>query len=72
MAEINSLPLRWVKSSYSTHNGGSCVEWAPDVAVAGVVPVRDSKDLAGPVLSLPVDAFSSFVAGVKGGEFGAV
>ncbi|MEV3870077.1 DUF397 domain-containing protein [Streptomyces sp. LE64] len=71
MARTNSLPLRWVKSSYSTHNGGACVEWAPDVSATGVVPVRDSKDAAGPVVSFSASAFSSFVTGVKGGEFGA-
>ncbi|WP_405985625.1 DUF397 domain-containing protein [Streptomyces sp. NBC_00872] len=60
---------RWVKSSYSD-NGGSCVEWAPVYASAtGVVPVRDSKDPSGPVLSVPAGAFASFVAGVKAGEF---
>ncbi|MFI9078694.1 DUF397 domain-containing protein [Streptomyces sioyaensis] len=63
---------RWVKSSYSS-NGGDCVEIAANlVASRGVVPVRDSKDPGGPVLSFPSDAFSSFVAGVKADEFGAV
>ncbi|WLQ39776.1 DUF397 domain-containing protein [Streptomyces laculatispora] len=64
--------LQWVKSSYSG-NGGSCVEWAPSSASAtGAVPVRDSKDLSGPVLTVPAEAFASFVAGVKAGEFGTV
>lgn len=65
--------LQWVKSSYSG-NGGSCVEWAPSSASAtGLVPLRDSKDLSGgPVLTVPADAFASFVAGVKSGEFGSV
>ncbi len=64
--------LQWVKSSYSG-NGGSCVEWAPSSASAtGMVPVRDSKNLSGPVLTVPADAFASFVAGVKAGEFGTV
>ncbi|MCX4768919.1 DUF397 domain-containing protein [Streptomyces sp. NBC_01260] len=64
--------LQWVKSSYSG-NGGSCVEWAPSSASAtGVVPVRDSKNLSGPMLTVPADAFASFVAGVKAGEFGTV
>ncbi|MER5490198.1 DUF397 domain-containing protein [Streptomyces sp. NPDC002490] len=72
MAKTDSSPLRWIKSSYSTANGGSCVEWAPDAVVTGTVPVRDSKDLTGPVLSFPTTAFSSFVSGVKGGDFGTV
>ncbi|MET9915984.1 DUF397 domain-containing protein [Streptomyces sp. NPDC006435] len=63
---------RWFKSSYS-NNGGDCVEVAANlVAPLGVVPVRDSKDLNGPVLDFPAASFASFVAGVKAGEFGAV
>ncbi|MDO0912116.1 DUF397 domain-containing protein [Streptomyces sp. DT2A-34] len=62
---------RWFKSSYSD-NGGACVEVAGNlVASRGVVPVRDSKNSSGPVLSFPTDAFSSFVAGVKARELGA-
>ncbi|WP_329148831.1 DUF397 domain-containing protein [Streptomyces sp. NBC_01456] len=68
----DSLPLTWFKSSYSG-NGGSCIEVAANlIASRGVVPVRDSKDPHGPVLDFPADAFSTFVAGVKAGEFGAV
>ncbi|WNI28401.1 DUF397 domain-containing protein [Streptomyces sp. ITFR-6] len=64
--------FQWVKSSYSG-NGGSCVEWAPSSASAtGTVPLRDSKRPSGPVLTVPADAFASFVAGVKTGEFGIV
>ncbi|OWA15415.1 DUF397 domain-containing protein [Streptomyces sp. CS227] len=63
---------RWFKSSYS-ENGGACVEVATNlVASDGLVPVRDSKDLAGPVLGFPAAAFASFVGGVKGGAFRAV
>ncbi|MEU8506349.1 DUF397 domain-containing protein [Streptomyces brevispora] len=63
---------RWFKSSYS-NNGGACVEVAANVAASrGMVPVRDSKDLSGPVLTVPANAFTSFVAGVKAGEFGTV
>ncbi|MEU1324323.1 DUF397 domain-containing protein [Streptomyces microflavus] len=59
---------QWVKSSYSG-NGGSCVEWAPRTAITtGIVPVRDSKNTTGPVLSIPAAAFSAFVTGVKSGE----
>ncbi|MCM2391033.1 DUF397 domain-containing protein [Streptomyces albipurpureus] len=62
--------LHWVKSSYS-NNGGSCVEWAPAHATTtGTIPVRDSKNPSGPVLNLPVNAFTSFTAGVKAGELG--
>ncbi|WP_130796928.1 DUF397 domain-containing protein [Streptomyces otsuchiensis] len=61
----------WVKSSYS-NNGGSCVEWAPQVAsTTGTVPVRDSKNPAGPALAVPAGAFAAFVTGVKTGEIAA-
>ncbi|MFP3119583.1 DUF397 domain-containing protein [Streptomyces sp. Iso 434] len=60
---------RWFKSSYS-NNGGTCVEVATNlVATHGTVPVRDSKVLNGPALSVPAAAFSSFVEGIKAGEF---
>lgn len=53
----NSL---WRKSSYSGNNGGDCVEVAPNLP--GVVPVRDSKRPAGPVLMLAPAAWADFVA----------
>ncbi|AZQ74271.1 DUF397 domain-containing protein [Streptomyces luteoverticillatus] len=55
----------WVKSSYSDANGGTCVEWAPAHAATDVVPVRDSKNPDGPVLTLPAAAWSAFLTGVK-------
>ncbi|GGV92818.1 hypothetical protein GCM10015535_54650 [Streptomyces gelaticus] len=62
----------WFKSSYSG-SGGSCVEWAPArVSATGIVPVRDSKDPQGPVLAIHSNAFASFVAGVKAGEFDTI
>ncbi|MFJ9951702.1 DUF397 domain-containing protein [Kitasatospora sp. NPDC091207] len=59
----------WFKASYS-NNGGSCVEVAADFP--GFVPVRDSKDPEGRALVFPSEAWRSFVAGVRAGEFGAV
>ncbi|MFB8413945.1 DUF397 domain-containing protein [Streptomyces albidoflavus] len=60
---------RWFKSSYS-NNGGNCVEVATNLVPShGTVPVRDSKVVNGPALSVPAAAFSSFVEGVKAGEF---
>ncbi|MFJ4706096.1 DUF397 domain-containing protein [Streptomyces anulatus] len=63
---------RWFKSSYSS-NGGACVEVAPNLAASrGIVPVRDSKVVDGPVVAVPVTAFAAFVAGVRGGTFDTV
>ncbi|MFJ2075390.1 DUF397 domain-containing protein [Streptomyces anulatus] len=63
---------RWFKSSYS-NNGGNCIEVAVNLAAArGIVPVRDSKVVDGPVVAVPVTAFAAFVAGVRGGTFGTV
>ncbi|GGQ30985.1 hypothetical protein GCM10010266_62820 [Streptomyces griseomycini] len=50
--------VAWFRSSYSTGNGGECVEVA---AVPDAVLVRDSKAPAGPVLSLGPKAWSAFV-----------
>ncbi|GAA2598512.1 DUF397 domain-containing protein [Streptomyces axinellae] len=62
------VPTQWVKSSYSSPEGGNCLEWSPAAAVAaGVVPVRDSKVAEGPVLAFPAAAFAAFVTRVKTG-----
>ncbi|MFD4787502.1 DUF397 domain-containing protein [Streptomyces sp. NPDC058459] len=58
---------RWFTSSHS-NNGGQCVEVATNLLP---VHVRDSKVPAGSVLELPAAAFSTFVAGVKNGQFGS-
>ncbi|WP_051722584.1 DUF397 domain-containing protein [Streptomyces albus] len=47
----------WFKSSYSAGNGGDCVEVA---VVPGTVHVRDSKDQAGPVLSVADAEWAAF------------
>jgi len=63
---------RWFTSSYSD-NGGNCIEVAANlVASQGIVPVRDSKCVDGPVLDVRTAAFSAFVAGVQAGKFDAV
>ncbi len=61
-----SVALRWRKSSYSGNGGGNCVEVAS--GRRGVL-VRDSKDPAGPPLAVGGNAWSSFVQGIKDGEF---
>ncbi|MEV6436230.1 DUF397 domain-containing protein [Streptomyces anulatus] len=63
---------RWFKSSYSS-NGGDCIEVAANlVAARGIVPVRDSKVVGGPVVAVPATAFAAFVAGLRGGTFDTV
>ncbi|MFF8439779.1 DUF397 domain-containing protein [Streptomyces californicus] len=63
---------KWFKSSYSS-NGGACVEVAANLSTSrGIVPVRDSKVMDGPVVSVPATAFAAFVAGVRGGTFDTV
>ena len=57
----------WRKASYSTTNGGACVEVAANLP--GLVAVRDSKDPAGPALALRSDQWTAFTGGVKSGEF---
>ncbi|MFD5201488.1 DUF397 domain-containing protein [Streptomyces sp. NPDC058375] len=62
----------WFTSSYSA-NGGNCIEVAANLAASrGIVPVRDSKVAGGPVVEVPVTAFSAFVAGIRGGTFDTV
>ncbi|MFD8058970.1 DUF397 domain-containing protein [Streptomyces cyaneofuscatus] len=62
---------QWFTSSYSS-NGGNCVEVAVNLAPSqGIVPVRDSKVVDGPVVGVRTAAFSAFVAGVRAGTFDA-
>jgi hypothetical protein len=56
----------WRKSSHSDGGADNCVEVAVDIPA--IVPIRDSKDPHGPVVIFPADAWSCFVAAVKGGE----
>jgi hypothetical protein len=51
----------WRTSTYSTSNGGDCVE----VSKAGGVLVRDTKARSGPVLRFTPDAWRRFADRVK-------
>ncbi|CAM2739484.1 MULTISPECIES: DUF397 domain-containing protein [Streptomyces] len=53
--------LEWKKSSYSSNDGPSCVEVA---ATPGSVHVRDSKNAAGPRLTVPPGVWADFIASV--------
>ncbi|MGW1103498.1 DUF397 domain-containing protein [Streptomyces sp. NPDC002540] len=53
-----AAPFTWIKSSYSSNEGGACVE----VAAAGqAVLVRDSKDTTLPHLTLDRTGWAHFV-----------
>ncbi|MFG3253116.1 DUF397 domain-containing protein [Streptomyces sp. NPDC048172] len=65
---MSNTPRTWVKSSYSSGDGGQCLEWAPADAITGSVPVRDSKMPDGPELTPCTEAFAVFVSAVQRGE----
>ncbi len=63
----------WRKSSYSSGNGGACVEVA---VVPGskegsdrVIALRDSKHPDGPALIFTPAEWEAFTAGTRDGEF---
>ena len=49
----------WRKSTFSSSNGGQCVEVAQNLP--GVVAVRDSKDPNGPALIFTADEWRFFL-----------
>jgi hypothetical protein len=58
----------WRKSSFSSGNGGACVEVAivpGATAGGGLVALRDSKDPAGPALVFTPDEWRAFLSGVR-------
>jgi hypothetical protein len=59
--------LTWRTSSYSSGQGGNCVEIA-DLPNGGQA-VRDSKNRTGPALMFTAAEWAAFTAGVKSGEF---
>lgn len=58
---------QWRKSSYSSANGGNCVEVAHNLS--RIVAVRDSKDPQGPALVLTPDQWQAFTDQVEAGVF---
>ncbi|MGW1271138.1 DUF397 domain-containing protein [Streptomyces sp. NPDC002491] len=56
----NSRPT-WITSSYSNGAGGECVECA---VMDDRVLLRDSKDAAGAEITVPGEAWSSFIRAV--------
>ena len=56
----------WRTSSYSSANGGQCVEVARNLP--GLVAVRDSTDPHGPVLALSPAAWLAFTRHIRTGQ----
>ncbi|MDJ1134127.1 DUF397 domain-containing protein [Streptomyces iconiensis] len=54
----------WRKSSYSGSNQGECLEVADGFAN---IPVRDSKNPGGPVITIGTEAFAAFVGAIRDG-----
>ncbi|MEU6326249.1 DUF397 domain-containing protein [Streptomyces sp. NPDC047049] len=61
---LNPAAIAWRKSSYSNGGDANCVEVSD--GFPGAVPVRDSKNPTGGVLLFPAEAWSAFIATVKG------
>lgn len=53
--------MDWRKSSYSSSNGGQCVEVGND----GVILVRDTTDRDGGTLAFSAETWQRFVTGLK-------
>ncbi|MGX1560665.1 DUF397 domain-containing protein [Streptomyces sp. NPDC055506] len=53
-----SKGIQWRKSSYSGDQGGDCVEVGEDPAI---IAIRDSKNPAGPILTLDPATFTTFI-----------
>ncbi|MEW2086818.1 DUF397 domain-containing protein [Streptomyces sp. NPDC005283] len=63
---VRSVPeSAWFKSSYSSGEGGQCVEVA---ARPGTIHVRDSKTRTGPLLSVAPQGWAAFVESPRGAE----
>lgn len=60
-------PLTWRTSSYSSDQGGNCVEVA-DIS-GGHRAVRDAKNPAGTVLRFTPHEWAAFIASVRDDEF---
>ncbi|TYB48628.1 DUF397 domain-containing protein [Actinomadura chibensis] len=59
---MNLVKAVWRKSSYTTANGGDCVELA---STSDTVAVRDSKDPDGPKLFVDRRAFAALLSDLK-------
>ncbi|WP_329579546.1 DUF397 domain-containing protein [Kitasatospora sp. NBC_01250] len=55
---IEAPQLTWFKSSYSGNEGGECIEIA---ATPNTIHIRDSKDQAGPQLTITPTSWTAFL-----------
>lgn len=72
MATMDKHGLRvtkWIRSSYSGNDGGNCIEIAP--GIPDFVPIGDTKTPHAPALMVTHTAWSTFISGVKDGNFTA-
>jgi hypothetical protein len=65
----NFATAAWTRSTYSTSDGGQCVEVA--LGLVATVPVRDSKVPHRAMLHFPTAGWSSFVRSLRSGAFPA-
>ncbi|GHF26759.1 hypothetical protein GCM10010218_04600 [Streptomyces mashuensis] len=56
----------WRKSTYSTGGGEHCVEVADHSPET--IPIRDSKNPTGPILTVPAPAWGAFVNALSRGR----
>jgi hypothetical protein len=59
---MNLSRATWRKATYSTGNGGACVEAA---SLPNAVAIRDSKDPHGPALTFAPAKWQAFTSDVK-------
>lgn len=57
----------WYKSSYSSDGNGQCIE--TQTTPEGEIAVGDSKDRTQGAFAFSPEAWTSFVSGVKSGDF---
>jgi hypothetical protein len=59
---VNTTELAWFKSSYSTNEGGECLEIA---SAPTTIHIRDSKNLTGPTLAVTPITWTAFLRTVR-------
>jgi hypothetical protein len=59
---VNTTELAWFKSSYSTNEGGECLEIA---SAPTTIHIRDSKNLTGPTLAVTPTTWTAFLRTVR-------